>query len=282
MIFAALLRAQGSLSLTAGILLAGVALIAGALNSIAGGGSFLSFPLLVFLGVPSVNANATNTVALWPGTLASSTAYRKTLSAPLLKRMMPLMLITLAGSLVGALLLLKTRQSTFDHLIPWLLLAGTLLFNFRGRVNAMVAGRKQTAGQSAPEANAAGGPSWGKVVWATLLQGPLGIYIGYFGAGVGILMLPLLALMGVENIHSMSGLRTLLVTCGNAVAVAIFILAHAIYWPQALLMMVGAITGGYAGAWLAQRMSQKMVGYLVLAIGYGMSGYFFWTIYMRG
>lgn len=278
MILAALLEVDPSLNVTASILLLGVALVAGALNSIAGGGSFLSFPLLVFLGVPSVNANATNTVALWPGTLASSAAYRKALNAPLLKRMLPLMMITLAGSLAGALLLLRTRQSTFDHLIPWLLLAGTLLFNFRGRLHARVSGRKQAAG----EAHGRRQPSWRRVVWATVLQGPLGVYIGYFGAGVGILMLPLLALMGVENIHSISGLRTLLVTCGNAVAVTIFILAHAIYWPQALLMMVGAIAGGYAGAWLAQRMSQKKVGYLVIAIGYGMSAYFFWRTYARG
>jgi uncharacterized protein len=264
-------------NLTTSVLLLGVALIAGALNSLAGGGSFLSFPLLVFLGVPSVNANATNTVALWPGTLASTGAYRKALSTALLRRMLPLMIVTLAGSLVGALLLLKTRQSTFDRLVPWLLLGGTLLFGFRGQVNARVTRRKTAA--SAETGGSLGEPGWGNVIWATLLEVPLGIYIGYFGAGVGILMLPLLALMGVENIHSMSGLRTLLVTCGNAVAVAVFILAHAIYWPQALLMMGGAIVGGYLGAWLAQKMRPKTVGYLVIAIGLSMSAYFFWRIY---
>jgi uncharacterized membrane protein YfcA len=255
-------------SLSANALLLGVAFIAGALNSIAGGGSFLSFPLLVFLGIPSVNANATNTVALWPGTLASTGAYRKALNVDLLKRMMPLLIITLAGSLVGALLLLKTRQRTFDHLVPWLLLAGTVLFSFRATVTRWVSRHHQGAG-----------PSAGKIAWITLVQAPLGIYIGYFGAGVGILMLPLLSLMGVENIHSMSGLRTLLVTCGNAVAVTVFILAHAIDWPIALLMMVGAIVGGYAGAYLAQKMEQRKVGYMVITIGYAMSAYFFWRMY---
>lgn len=250
------------------MLLIAVAFIAGALNSIAGGGSFLSFPLLVFLGVPSVNANATNTVALWPGTLASTGAYRKALNADLLKRVMPLLFITLAGSLAGAILLLKTRQRTFDHLVPWLLLAGTVLFNFRSSVTRWVS--RHQRGER---------PSAGKVSWVTLLQAPLGIYIGYFGAGVGILMLPLLSLMGVENIHSSSGLRTLLVTCGNAVAVAVFILAHAIYWPIALLMMVGAIAGGYAGAYFAQKLEPRTVGYLVIAIGYSMSAYFFWRMY---
>jgi len=257
-------------SLSANALLLGVAFVAGALNSIAGGGSFLSFPLLVFLGIPSVNANATNTVALWPGTIASTGAYRKALSADLLKRMLPMLIITLAGSLAGALLLLNTRQRTFDHLVPWLLLAGTLLFTFRTTITRRVARPHPSQGLSA-----------GTIGWIVLAQAPLGIYIGYFGAGVGILMLPLLALMGVENIHAMSGLRTLLVTCGNAVAVTVFILAHAIYWPQALLMMVGAIAGGYLGAWLAQKMDPRTVGYVVIAIGYSMSAYFFWRMYLQ-
>lgn len=249
-------------------LLLSVAGVAGALNSIAGGGSFLSFPLLLFLGIPSVNANATNTVALWPGTIASTGAYRKALSAQLLRRMLPLALITLAGSFVGAWLLLHTRQRTFDRLVPWLLLAGTVLFSFRSWVGRWVT-------KPHPEH----GPAGVRVAWVTLAQGLLGVYIGYFGAGVGILMLPLLSLMGVEDIHSMSGLRTLIVTCGNAVAVGVFILAHAVYWPQALLMTLGAVVGGYAGAWGAQKMQPKTVGYLVIGIGCAMSAFFFWRTY---
>jgi uncharacterized protein len=251
-------------------LLVGVALIAGALNSIAGGGSFLSFPLLLFLGMPSVTANATNTVALWPGTIASTGAYRKALSAALLRRMTPLIVATLAGSLVGAQLLLHTRPATFDRLVPALLLAGTLLFSFRHRTAAWVSRRHQERGPSAAQVTA-----------IALAQGLLGVYIGYFGAGVGILMMPLLSLMGVDNIHSMSGLRTLIVTCGNAVAVAVFILAHAVVWPQALLMMGGAITGGYVGAYYAQKLHPRTVGYLVVAIGWGMSLYFFWKAYLQ-
>jgi uncharacterized membrane protein YfcA len=251
-------------------LLFGVALVAGALNSIAGGGSFLSFPMLLFMGMPSVNANATNTVALWPGTIASTGAYRKALSATLLKRMLPLMLVTLAGSFVGAWLLLHTRQRTFDRLVPWLLVAGTVLFSFRSKVTGWVGRHQQEQG-----------PSGGKVAWIALAQGLLGVYIGYFGAGVGIVMLPLLVLMGVEDIHSMSGLRVLLATCGNAVAVTVFIAAHAVYWPQALLMTLGAILGGYAGAYFAQKMQPQTVGYLVIAIGWAMSAFFFWRTYLR-
>lgn len=253
------------------VLLLSVAAIAGALNSIAGGGSFVSFPALLFTGIPSVNANATNTLGLWPGTMASAGAYRKAVSARMLKRLLPLIIITLAGSLVGARLLLKTRLATFDRLVPWLLLLGTVLFTFRARITGWVARRRQH-----------GGPSLWQVMGVTVAQAALGIYIGYFGAGVGIVMLPLLSLMGIENIHSMSGVRTLLVTCGNAVAITVFILAHAIYWPQALLMMLGAIVGGYAGAYYAQKMQPKTVSYLVIAIGASMTVYFFWRTYLRG
>jgi len=250
-------------------LLFGAALVAGALNSIAGGGSFLSFPLLLFLGIPSVVANATNTVALWPGTLASTGAYRKALNPSLLKRIVPMAASTLLGSLAGAWLLLHTRQRTFDRLVPWLLLAGTLLFSFRGGLAAW-------AERSHPGSEAS---RWA-LVGITLAQGLLGIYIGYFGAGVGFVMLPLLVLVGIDNIHSVSGARTLLVTCGNAVAVALFIFAHAVLWPVALVMTVGAILGGYAGAYYAQKMEPKRVGYLAIAIGYAMTVYFFWRMYL--
>jgi uncharacterized membrane protein YfcA len=251
-------------------LLFGAALIAGALNSIAGGGSFLSFPVLLFLGIPSVNANATNTVALWPGTLASTGAYRKSLSLELLRRILPLAMSTLLGSLAGAWLLLHTRQRTFDKLVPWLLLAGTLLFSARGLVTRW-----------ASRSHESDRPSGATVTWITLAQGALGIYIGYFGAGVGIVMMPLLVMMGIDNIHSMSGVRTLVVTCGNAVAITVFIAAHAVLWPIVLVMTVGAIAGGYAGAYLAQKLQPKTVGYLVIAIGFSMSAYFFWRMYFR-
>jgi uncharacterized membrane protein YfcA len=252
------------------VVLLGVSLVAGALNSIAGGGSFITFPMLLFMGVPSVNANATNTVATWMGTIAAIGAYRKVLGAQPLKRMVPLMLITLAGSFVGAWLLLHTRQRTFDRLVPWLLVAGTVLFSFRGKVTGWVGRHQQSHG-----------PSSTQVAWITLAQGLLGIYIGYFGAGVGIVMLPLLVLMGVEDIHSLSGLRVLLATCGNGVAVAVFISAHAVYWPQALLMTAGAFTGGYAGAYFVQKMQPRMVGSMVIGIGWAMSAYFFWRTYLR-
>jgi hypothetical protein len=174
------------------------------------------------------------------------------------------------GSLIGAQLLMKTRPATFDRIVPWLLLTGTLFFNFRGPLTAWANRRHEQHG-----------PSVVKVACVTLAQGLLGIYVGYFGAGVGILMLPLLALMGVEDIHAMSGLRTGLVTCGNTVAIVVFIAAHAVLWPQTMVMTAGAILGGYGGAHYAQRLKPQTVGYVVLVIGYGMATYFFWRTWLR-
>src|SRR3954469_3985634 len=233
----------------------------GIVNSVAGGGGFFAFPALLFTGVPSINANATGTVALWPGTLASPGAYRRALSSELLKRILPLIVITFLGSIFGSILLLKTGQATFDKLIPWLLLMATLIFSFSNRVTGWV-NRHHSGG---------GGPSIKRVIGITLLQACAAVYIGYFGAGAGIVMLALLAMMGIENIHSMNGLKTLLATCGNAMAVIVFIFARAVFWKQALLMIVGAALGGYAGAWFAQKMEPKSVRYVVITIGYSMT-----------
>lgn len=242
-----------------------MALVAGVANSIAGGGSFISFPTLLFLGIPPVNANATNTVAVWPGVVASTGAYRKALSWPLLKTVLPLIIVTLLGSILGAWLLLHTPQITFLKMVPWLLLAGTVLFGIGPRFSGWV-NRRHGSSQ----------PSRLRVSIITLIQLLLGLYIGYYGAGVGFLILPLLSMMGIENIHEMNGLRVLLATCGNAVAVVLFIAARAVLWQVALLMMGGAILGGYAGAHYAQKMKPRTVRNLIIAIGSAMTAYFFW------
>ena len=246
-------------------LLFSTAAAGGAINSVAGGGAFISFPALVFTGVPSINANATSTVALWPGTVASTGAYRNALSAELLKKIAPLIIITLLGSLVGSRLLLKTRQTTFDRMVPWLLLAATLLFSFGGQITAWLIRRQRKRE-----------PTHLRIFLITLAQACVAVYIGYFGGGVGIVMLALLSMMGVENIHTMNGLKTLLATCGNASAIVMFVLAHAIFWPQALLMVTGAILGGYGGAYFAQKLSPGAVRGLVIGIGCTMTAYFFW------
>src|SRR5262249_39492361 len=158
-----------------------------------------------------------------------------------------------------------------DNMVPCVLLGAPVLFSAGGKVTAWI-NRHHTEG----------GPTASRVIGITALQLCVAVYIGYFGAGVGIVMLALLSMMGLENIHSMNGLKTLLATCGNAVAVVVFIFAHAVMWPQAVLMVFGGGLGGYAGAWYAQKLDPKTVRYVVIAIGYSMTTYFFWRVYLRG
>ena len=179
--------------------------------------------------------------------------------------MLALIVVTVSGSILGALLLLKTPQTTFMRLVPWLLLAGTILFSLGPKITAWVKQR-----------HAVRGPSRLMLIGVTLVQLCVGIYIGYYGAGVGFIILPLLSIVGIENIHAMNGLRTLLVTCGNAAAIVLFVIGRAVIWPQALLMMLGAIIGGYAGAHYVQKMKPQVVRYLIIVIGCGMTAYFFW------
>lgn len=236
----------------------------GALNSVAGGGSFISFPALLFTGVAPIAANATNTAALWPGTMASTFAYRKEFGAGERRLLPPLIVTGMLGGVLGAWILLRTPQATFLRLVPWLLLAATLLFVFSGRMTAWV--RRRAGHQKGSRILMAG---------VLFLEFLVAIYVGYFGAGVGILVLALLALLGMENIHAMNGVKTLLVSIVNGVALITFIWAHIVVWPQALLMLVGASVGGYGGAYLAQKMNPQHVRWVVIAVGFGMSAYFF-------
>jgi uncharacterized membrane protein YfcA len=240
------------------------ALIAGLLNAVAGGGSFISFPALLFSGMAPIAANATNTAALFPGTVASTVAYRHAFT-PEARRLLPLLLVTgIIGGVIGARILLGTPQSTFLHLIPWLLLAATVLFLAGPRISAWVR-QRAAAGKTSRPLNIAG-------IFLELL---IAIYIGYFGAGVGILVLSLLALLGMEDIHAMNGVKVLLVSVVNGVAMITFIFAKMIFWPQAVLMILGSLTGGYAGAHYAQKMNQQHVRWIVIAVGLSMSIYFF-------
>lgn len=254
-------------------LLSSAALVAGVANSIAGGGSFITFPSLLFTGMQPVAANATNTVAVWPGILASTSAYRKSLDLTLLRAVLPLLVVTLIGSILGAWLLLHTPQITFMKMVPWLLLAGTVLFIFGPKISAW-GNRRNTQSDNAQPGSLR--PSSLKIAIITFAQFLAAIYIGYYGAGVGFLMLPLLSMMGIENIHSMNAVRVLLATLGNAVAVLLFIAVHAVVWPQALLMMAGAMIGGYAGAHYAQKLNPRTMRYVVITIGAAMTAYFFW------
>jgi len=243
--------------------------IAGTLNALAGGGSFISFPALLFLGIPAVEANATNTVALWPGLAASTIAYLKRLNAPL-RVLLPLLLASIAGGWAGALLLLKTPQHTFLRLVPWLLLAGTLLFAFGNSVRAIV-------GKTAVVDDLRG-MSWQAITVGSIAELLVAVYGGYFGAGIGFMTLAMLALMGMRDIHAMGAIRTLLAVAINAAAVVTFIMAHAVLWPQCTVMIAGSLAGGWFGAHYAQQADPRKVRGVVIGVGVAMTAYFFATV----
>jgi uncharacterized membrane protein YfcA len=249
-------------SLATGCFLFLAAIVGGAINAVAGGGTFLVFPALLLAGVPPVSANATNTVALWPGSAASAIAYRRELRG-IRGELVPLGTAALAGGLVGSILLLRTSESAFVLLIPWLLLFATLLFSLAGTR------WKQARGMQTP-------------LWvAVVAQGFISVYGGYFGGGMGIMMLAILALLGMSDIHRMNALKTVLATLVNGVAVAAFIIARAVDWTPGVVMIAGGITGGYAGAAVARRVNGKHVRWLVLAIAWTMTVYFFVRTYAQ-
>jgi uncharacterized protein len=256
------------LSFTHALFLFFAAAIAGTLNALAGGGSFISFPALLFIGVPAVPANATNTVALWPGLAASAIAYLKRLDVPL-RLLIPLLITSVVGGWAGALLLLNTPQHTFLHLIPWLLLSGTLLFAFGNRIRGI-------AGKTAA-INDLRATSWKAITVSSIINFLLAIYGGYFGAGIGFVILGMLAALGMSDIHAMGAIRTLLAAAINAAAVVTFILAGAVLWRQCAVMTAGALAGGWFGAHYAQKADPQKVRILVIGIGLVMSAYFFIT-----
>ncbi len=246
------------------------AVLAGALNSVAGGGSFLSYPALVFSGVPLINANTTSTIALWPGTVASVGAYRKEIANER-AGLWPLLVASFFGGIIGAIILLQTPQNTFAKLLPFLLLLATLLFAFSKRINTYVRGMVSTSRTTSQSTVRIG---------VIFLQFIIAVYGGFFGGGIGIMMLAAFGLLGMDNIHRMNGIKTLMATVINGVAVLAFVLAGTIYWPQALIMVVGAIIGGYTGATYAQRINPQRVRQFVIFVGCAMTVIFFVRTYL--
>jgi uncharacterized protein len=257
-----------SLQFSQGLFLFFAAGIAGTLNALAGGGSFISFPALLFVRVPPVQANATNAVALWPGLAASAIAYIKRLDAPL-RLLIPLLVTSVAGGWAGALLLLKTPQRTFLHFVPWLILSGTLLFAFGNRIRAI-------AGSSAVIDDLRK-LSWRAITVSSFVELLVAVYGGYFGAGIGFITLGMLAALGMRDIHAMGAIRTMLAAAINAAAVITFIVAGAVFWPQFAVMVTGALLGGWFGAHYAQKADPRKVRAFVIGVGVVMSAYFFVT-----
>jgi uncharacterized protein len=237
----------------------GAAFLAGAINSVAGGGTLVTFPTLIWLGLSSVTANATSTVAMWPGLVGSMWGYRRELrsSEP---RMLALVGPSLVGGIAGALLLRWTPPAIFDALVPFLILFATLLFMVQEPIQRRLKATSTTAGRSA---------RW--LAGAMLFQLMVALYGGYFGAGIGILMLAALSILGLTDIHQMNGLKVFFALCINGVAALYFVCANMVYWPDVVLMAVGAVAGGWGGAGIARRLGRDTVRRIVIAVGFGMA-----------
>jgi uncharacterized protein len=240
--------------------------LGGAINAVAGGGSFVAFPALLFTGVAPVAANATNTLALWVGVTASGGAYWKRLNISR-RVMVPLIVMSVIGGLAGAILLIKTPAQTFLRVLPWLLLGATLLFAFGKHLTGRI-----SAGISRDSSNRA-------VAGASIFELIVAVYGGYFGGGIGIVNLAMLAAMGMTDIHEMNALKVVLGGVINGVAAITFVATGAIAWPQALVMTAGAVGGGYLSAHYSQKAPQSWIRRFVILVGAAMSIYFFVRAY---
>jgi uncharacterized membrane protein YfcA len=227
---------------------------AGVMNAMAGGGTILTYPVLVLLGVPAITANATSTVALWPGSAASLYGFRREVRghhAWLARLFLP----SLLGGALGAVLLLRTPARTFEGLAPYLVLFATLLFALQGAIT-----RWTDAAHAADREPARLAAAW-------IFQFGVSVYGGYFGAGIGILMLAVLGFLGLSDIHAANGLKNFFAMCINGVAAVYFIARGAVNWPAALVLVVGAVAGGYAGARFARSIGREKARAAVVVIG---------------
>ena len=236
------------------------------MNAVAGGGSFIAFPALLFTGVPAIPANATNTLSLWVGTSASGGAYPQKLNIPR-RVLIPLGITSLAGGLAGAILLIHTPARTFLRVIPWMLMGATLLFAFGKHLTGRIsAGISHDSGKAA-------------VIGASLFELLVAVYGGYFGGGIGIMNLAMLSALGMTDIHAMNKLKVMLGGVINGVATVTFIATKAIFWPQAIVMIFGSVLGGYSTAHYAQKLPQSWIKGFVIFVGAAMTIVFFWRGY---
>jgi uncharacterized membrane protein YfcA len=254
------------LDLRQAIFLSAAGALGGAINAVAGGGSFVAFPALLFTGVPPVPANATNTLALWIGVTASGGAYRKRLSTPR-RVMVPLILTSIVGGLAGAMLMIRTPAQTFLKVLPWMLLGATLLFVVGKYLTRWLAG------------GISQGSSRAAITGASIFEFFVSVYGGYFGGGVGIINLAMLSVLGMQDIHEMNALKVVLGGVINGVAALTFVLAGAIVWQQLAVMAAGAVVGGYLAAHYSQKLPQAWVRGFVVAVGSAMTVYFFVRAY---
>lgn len=234
------------------------ALGGGAMNAVAGGGTFLTFPSLTFSGLSLLAANATSTVALWPGTITSAIALRQQW-ATYRQRLIGLLGISLVGGLIGALLLLRIPSDALGRIFPYLLLTATLLFAFKSRIE-----------QGGAVSRAA--PSWLQTV---VLFG-VAVYGGFFGGGMGIMFMATFSLLGMPDLHHANALKVLMTVVVNGISVITFVVVGVVVWPSALVMVGGSILGGYLGAHYAKRVSPARLRQIIVTIGLVLTAYFFW------
>lgn len=258
-------------------ILFGAGFVAGVMNSIAGGGTILTFPALIFVGLRAIDANATSTVALLPGSLAGALGYRQNFPAVAqwIRRFAP---ASLVGGLIGGVLLTRTPPALFEWLVPFLILFATVLFTLRGFLarlfrlmaasheNAAEPYQQRTRGQET-------GTRW--LVMAVIFQFAVALYGGYFGAGIGILMLASLGMLGIGHVHEMNAVKNVLALLINLVAALYFAWSGLVRWDAACTMALGAIAGGYGGAHFAQRIPQRVVLHLITAIGFTLAAIMF-------
>ena len=240
-------------------------LLAGALNAVAGGGSFITLPALIYAGVPAVSANATSTAAMWPASLSSVWGYRRELTFAG-RWLLILSVVSVIGGLLGALLLVRTSDTSFLELLPWLMLIAAVTFTFGGAITSRLGGRGP---------GLFGDHGRHPTIWTLLLQLVIATYGGYFGGGMGIIMLAVFAVTGMTDMHAMNGMKSLLAVAINGVALAAFIANGSIAWAPGLVMIAGGITGGYFGASLARRLDGRQVRTVVTVVAWAMTIYFF-------
>jgi uncharacterized membrane protein YfcA len=240
------------------LLLVSAAFVAGIMNAIAGGGSLLTFPALVFTGVPSVIANASSTVALFPGAFASAWGYRHDFTRFEGVSFKSVLLVSFIGGGVGALLLLSTPEKTFDVIVPWLVLAATLVFIFGPHLTKSV----RNVFRMRP-------------ALFLIIHFLLGIYTGYFGGALGLITLAVWSLFGLTDVKAVNPNKILIGGLTNTAAVACFVIAGKVWWTQSLVMLVGAVAGGYFGARFGRRLHPQMVRGIVIAISVAATTVFF-------
>ena len=240
------------------LLVLAAAFFAGAINSVAGGGTLLTVPTMIWIGIPAINANATSTVALWPGSLGGAWGFRREMAGAD-RGVFALLVPSLVGGLAGAVLLNYTPPTLFERIVPWLILFATCLFTVQEQL------QRRFNLTSIRDARS----HW--LSWTMLFQLGVGLYGGYFGAGIGIMMLAALSLMGHTDIHQMNGLKNLLAVAINGIAIVYLMFTDLIRWDDAILMSLGAIAGALIGAGTARRVGRAAVRHVVVVVGFGMA-----------